>query len=257
MSAVTVTPVESIPAIGRAEAAALAATEHARYVDQLRPLGPGDWSKPTDCPLWDVRATAGHSIAMMADCTSYRAFLRRMSAAARAARRSGADMVDEMTAMQVASVAHLTTGELIAAGDDVGPRAARWRTGTNRLFRRLPIKQEAEGRTETWRMSYLLDVILTRDPWMHRLDIARATGCEHVLTADHDGRLVADVVAEWARRHRQPFRLTLTGPAGGVFAAGGDRSATAPELVLDATEFCRILSGRTPGEGMLATPVPF
>ncbi len=64
-------------------------------------------------------------------------------------------------------------------------------------------------------MGYLLDVILTRDPWMHRVDIARATGRDLVLTPEHDGRIVADVVAEWARRHGQPFTLTLTGPAGG------------------------------------------
>jgi hypothetical protein len=30
---------------------------------------------------------------------------------------------------------------------------------------------------------------------MHRADIVRATGAGHVLTAEHDGVLVADVVA--------------------------------------------------------------
>jgi hypothetical protein len=32
---------------------------------------------------------------------------------------------------------------------------------------------------------------LTRDPWMHRLDLARATGHAPVLTADHGGVIVA------------------------------------------------------------------
>jgi len=41
-----------------------------------------------------------------------------------------------------------------------------------------------------------------------------------VLTADHDGRLVANTVAEWARRHGQPFTLVLSGPAGGQWRAG-------------------------------------
>jgi hypothetical protein len=88
---------------------------------------------------------------------------------------------------------------------------------------------------------------------MHRVDITRATGREMVLTADHDGRLVADVVAEWARRHGQPFTLHLTGPAGGVFTqgTGGD------ELTLDAVEFCRTLSGRANGAGLLTQEVPF
>ena len=39
-------------------------------------------------------------------------------------------------------------------------------------------------------------MIITRDPWMHRLDLARATGQDLVLTADHDGVIVADVVAD-------------------------------------------------------------
>ena len=52
----------------------------------------------------------------------------------------------------------------------------------------------ATASTETWRMGYLVDIILTRDTWMHRVDIARATGRPMELTAEHDGRIVADVV---------------------------------------------------------------
>jgi uncharacterized cupin superfamily protein len=74
-----------------------------------------------------------------------------------------------------------------------------------------------------------------------------------VLTADHDGRIVADVVAEWARAHGRPYRLTLTGPAGGTWSAG----AGGAEVRLDAVEFCRVLSGRAEGTGLLAHAVPF
>ena len=102
-------------------------------------------------------------------------------------------------------------------------------------------------------MGYLLDVILTRDTWMHRVDIARATGRALVLTPDHDGRLVADVVAEWARRHGRPFTLSLEGPAGGVYTSGAGGEA----IALDPVEFCRILSGRGQGTGLLTQQVPF
>ena len=78
--------VSSIPPIGRAEALELATTEHARLVDLLRSLGPDDWSRPTDCPLWDVRAMAGHSVGMLGDFTSYRSLFRRMRAATRKAK---------------------------------------------------------------------------------------------------------------------------------------------------------------------------
>jgi hypothetical protein len=104
-----------------------------------------------------------------------------------------------------------------------------------------------------WTFGYLLDVIQTRDPWLHRVDICRATGRELVLTAEHDGRLVADVVADWAARHGEPFDLILTGPAGGRFVVG----TGGPVIEIDAIEFCRVLSGRAPGTGLLATPVVF
>ncbi len=99
----------------------------------------------------------------------------------------------------------------------------------------------------------LYDVILTRDTWMHRADICRATDREMVLTADHDGRIIADIVADWARLHAQPFVLALTGPAGGSFGSG-DTGDVGARLTLNAVEFARIVSGRAPGDGLLAQP---
>jgi hypothetical protein len=118
----------------------------------------------------------------------------------------------------------------------------------------MAMKQELlSGKTESWKMGYLLDTILTRDAWMHRVDIARATGRELALTAEHDGRIVADAVGEWARRHGQPFSLELTGPAGGTFTRGSGGEA----INLDAVELCRIFSGRGVGGGLLTHEVPF
>ncbi len=88
---------------------------------------------------------------------------------------------------------------------------------------------------------------------MHRVDTARATGREMALTPEHDGRIIADVVAEWARRHGEPFHLVLTGPAGGEYVVGEDGE----RLTIDAVEFCRTLSGRAAGTGLLTQEVPF
>ncbi len=249
----TATRVETIPPITRAQAQVLAGTEYARLVEQLRSLSSEDWAKPTDCPLWDVRAMAGHSVGMMSDFTSFRSLMRRMRAATKAAKKAGGPVIDAMTAMQVADNAILSTDELIARAEANGPNAARWRARAPRLFRGMPMKEEVGGQTETWRMGYLLDTILTRDPWMHRIDIARATSREPVLTPEHDGRIVADVVAEWARRHGQPFALTLEGPAGGRFATGEGGE----QITLDTVEFCRTLAGRAEGSGLLSQEVPF
>ena len=106
---------------------------------------------------------------------------------------------------------------------------------------------------EKWSLGYLIDIIYLRDAWMHRLDTARATGAGLVLSADHDGRIVADVVSEWAGRHGQPFTLELTGEAGGVFISGEGGETT----VIDAVEFCCLLAGRGPGQaGRGRHPLP-
>lgn len=249
----TTTSVEAIPPIGREEVEALARAEYARTAEQLRSLDPDDWTRPTDCPLWDVRAMAGHTLGMLSTFTGYRNLMRSMAAASRQAKRSGQPLVDALTAKQVADHADLSTEELVARIDQVGPEAARWRATRPALLRRMTTKEEVGGVPETWRLGYLFDVILTRDPWMHRVDIAQATGRPMALTPEHDGRIIADVVAEWARRHDAPFTLTLTGPAGGVFVHGQGGE----EITIDAVEFCRILAGRAEGGGLLTHEVPF
>jgi hypothetical protein len=87
--------------------------------------------------------------------------------------------------------------------------------------------------------------------WAHRVDICTALGRDMHLTADHDGRLVADMVGEWAELHGEPFELVLTGPAGGTFHQG-----TGGEHVdIEALDFVRVLSGRLPGTGVLRHPL--
>jgi uncharacterized protein (TIGR03083 family) len=247
------------PAIERPAAMRLAETEYRRVIDAVEALQPADWTRPTDCPAWDVRQLVAH-VAGMAAFVSTPLEMSRQLRAAKARRQDGQELVDAQTAVQVGERRHLGPDELRAEVRRAGPRAARGRRRTPRLVRRLrlPEPQVVNGTPETWSIGYLIDVILTRDPWMHRLDLARATGRTPVLTADHDGVLVADVVAEWARRHGRPYRLELTGPAGGSWSAGIDGD----HIVMDAADFCRIVAGRpaaegTPSSGLLTTHVPF
>jgi hypothetical protein len=65
--------------------------------------------------------------------------------------------------------------------------------------------------------------------------------------------VVADVVRDWADRHGRPFLLELDGPGGGSYVGG----VGGEEHRLDAVEFCRILSGRGSGPGLLGTRVLF
>src|ERR1700734_3065279 len=199
--------------LGHQEAMILAATEFDRMAAHLQALAPRDWAQPTVCELWDVRARAAHFLGMAEAQASFRQFAHDFRAAGK---RTGGKMIDEMSATQVRERAAMTPAAIISRLAAVAPKAVRARRRTPALMRRaVRFKNDPPFDSERWPYGYLVDIIFTRDTWMHRLDISRAANRPMDLTAGHDGRLVADVVTDWARRHAQPFALTLTGPAGG------------------------------------------
>jgi uncharacterized protein (TIGR03083 family) len=236
--------------LDRATANRLAETEYQRVLAALRGLDPEQWRQLTRCTGWDVRALATHVLGMAEMAATTRENLRQNLTA----RRRGGLFIDALTALQVEEHAELSPGQIVERFAEVAPRATRARARTPGLLRRLrmPLKEPFPG-DNAWTFGYLVETILTRDPWMHRVDIADATGGPLELTPEHDGVLVADVAAEWSSRHGQPCTLTLTGPAGGQwsFGAGG------PHLELDATDFCRRISGRAPAGELFGTEVPF
>jgi len=242
------------PSIERDLAMRLAATEYARCAELLAGLEPEQWSTPTVNTGWTVRDTAGHMLGMMQMMSSLPQLAGQMSTSMREARKAKAPVsIDYLTALQVRRNAALSTAELVQRWQELAPKAVRGRRRMPRLLlgRPMPEAQLVGECLERWTFGYLVDVILTRDPFMHRLDICAATEFDPQVTPEHDGRLVDDVVREWAERHGQPFTLELTGPAGGVWGTGGER------LTLDALEFCRIISGRGEASGLLTTAVPF
>lgn len=228
---------------------ALASEEYRRLGAVLSELSAEDWHRPTGCPEWDVREMVAHLVGAAEATASVRELVRQARLGRRM--RPGAPGVDGMNAVQVADRREATPSELRAALADAGARGVRRRSRLPAALRALPMPFGPPLGTRP--LGYLMDRIYTRDAWMHRVDLARATGRSLELTAGHDARIVADVVAEWAASHRQPYRLTLTGPAGGTWSHGADGA----ELSLDAVEFCRVLSGRTPGTGLLAHAVQF
>jgi uncharacterized protein (TIGR03083 family) len=237
------------PVLDRTTAMRIAATENERFLAQLRRLGTEDWSKPTDCVGWDVRDLVGHVVGM----TEMSASMIEQAKQMNAARKAGGEFIDALTSVQVAKHAKDTTEDLVERFAVVGPKSVKGRQRTPSLVRRrkLPMPQTVGAGQESWTIGFLVDVVLSRDPWMHRIDVARATGLELELTPEHDGVIVDDVVTEWATRHAQPCTVELHGPAGGRWDfAGGGRT-----LAEDAIDFCRGLSGR--GQPALATAVPF
>jgi uncharacterized protein (TIGR03083 family) len=246
----TATSVEEIPALTRAEAMTFATDELGRWLDLLQSLSPDEWAAPTECEPWDVREMTCHVLGALEAHASIREMAHQMRAYRKA---TDGPMIDAMTALQVRERAELTPEQIVERFERAAPRSVRARRRMPGLLRRMPMKVDPPFDEDGWRLGYLMDVIYNRDAWMHRVDVSRAIGRDMVLTAEHDGRFVADAVAEWARRHGQPFTITLTGPAGGSYSAG----VGGETIELDAVEFCRILSGRAQGTGLLSTEVPF
>jgi uncharacterized protein (TIGR03083 family) len=253
---VTVVDVADIAPLAHDEAMDLAEAEYARLLGAVDALGDTDWSRPTDCEGWDVKAMLGHVLGMLELQTDAVERTRQISTAAQDAARNGGLRLDAMTALQVREHEHLSPGELREALHAAAPPALAARRALPAEVRAAPFDPQLPG-VSGWTVGYLFDVIHTRDPWLHRVDLARATGHALVLTAEQDGRIVADVVAEWARLHGGPFELRLAGPAGGSYVAGTSIIDERDVIDCDAVEFCRILSGRAPGTGLLTTRVVF
>jgi len=249
MAAVTDTQVAAVPPVGRAEAARLARDEYARFLDLLRALRPEDWALPTDCTRWTVQDVAAHIVGETEAFASVRELAHQFRLGPGVRREIGAaDLIDGVNEVQVRDRCTLSPAQLVARMTEHAEPAVRLRMGLPRPVRAVPLWFPRIGRRS---VGYLVDLVVTRDVWMHRVDIARATGATLVLTPEHDGRLVADLVADWATTHVDPFVLELTGPAGGTFVRG----EAAPTRV-DAVEFLRVVSGRGTGDGLLTHPLP-
>jgi uncharacterized protein (TIGR03083 family) len=222
---------------------AMAAYE--RLLVLLERLEQEEWSLPTECEAWDVAGMVGHLIGAAKSGASVRESMRQQWWAFRHADEFSGNRLDAANALQVADHAALGRASRIGELRRVAPDAVRGRMRLPAPLRRVRVPLDPGGSTATGMpnrlsLGHLMDVVYTRDVWLHTVDIARATSRPLEVDPALDGRIVEDVVAEWARRHGQPFVLVLTGPAGARFrqGEGGGR------LHLDAIEFCRILSGR-------------
>ena len=234
-------------AISHKEAPQLLRAEYARFLALLRSLDDADWSRPTDCTRWDVRTVAAHVVTWAETMT-----IPQLLSVQWRGKRLATDGEGEINGMNEVLVreSENATGPYLAARlQRVVPRSVAARTSLPPPMRRFPV-----GLTgATVSLGYVNDHIYTRDTWIHRVDISRATGRAMRLAPDHDGRIVEDIAADWAGRHGRPYHLVLDGPAGGDFSAGD----AGEEHHLDAVEFCRLVSGRGTASGLLATRVPF
>ncbi len=228
-----------LPQTDRDQAAQIGHAEGQAAAALLRRLTDCDWQKPTDCPEWDVRALVSHLVGQCEDGLRLRTSVRRELAGRR--RYPGRPGVDAHMAVQVGEHRDEQGPALAERFALLWPRAVAARRNRPAALRRITLSSGLPAMPR-FSLGYLLDIIYNRDLWMHRLDLARATGQRFEL-GDHDRHIVEQVVRDLARAWpAAPVALDLTGRAGGSWLIGSGEPATV--IRAETTAWMRALSGR-------------
>ena len=237
----------AIPSLTHREAMSMAKLEFERFLTLVTSFSEDDWEKPTVCTLWNVRQVVAHVTGACASYAHWSEFKRQSNPKVQQPyRASGLSFLDSMNQVQVDDRASSTPAALINELQKVGPRAIATRSRIPALVRALRVPLPALGGVVP--IGYLTDLIYTRDMWMHRLDLCRATGREMVMTPEHDGRIVALVVRDLEKKLAAKLRTTsiayhLSGDIGGMWLLGAKTSPVAT-IHLDVLDFNLLASGR-------------
>jgi uncharacterized protein (TIGR03083 family) len=208
-------------------------------------LRPSDWSLGTACGGWTVRDVATHVVGQYEELAKPwllvgRALLGRR----RYPRLTPLHAHNQCQVDARRSEPSHVVGGLLARFGPRGVRAVeRLPGGVRRRIRLSPLFPESKELAED-SLDYLARVLMSRDTWMHRVDICDATGRDLVLR-EHDkevvGQVLLDLALDWSG---PPVFLDLSGPAGGRWTLG--RGSPAVVVQTDAVSMMRHLSGRPP-----------
>ncbi|MEN9562194.1 MAG: hypothetical protein RIR73_438 [Chloroflexota bacterium] len=236
----TVARAEAIQTVTADEAHRLLTEAFARLLTLLESLHAEDWSKPTACTAWDVKDMVAHQAGGYLSGVSLGEMLRQYGRIP----KKGQLPEDAINELQVGERKHMTPQNLIAELKQVGAKAIHnWAYGFNAI-KRISMPHSVGGFMS---LRYLMWVTHSRDTWMHRMDICRATNRPFEQTREHDGRIVELVVLDVAKKLRKRLNgkaitLTLTGVAGGEWQIGDGDPASSLEM--DALDFNIFVSGR-------------
>lgn len=250
MSSADVVEVAAIPKLSREQCAEIARRESDRFAALLACLSGDDWVQPTDCTRWTVREIALHQLSVAECWASLREFLSMYLRGLPITLRMRGLPVDGANEIGIADRRHLSDAELLARFERSRERLLRLRAAAPPALRAIPLPT---GPTGWVSVGELYDIVLTRDTWTHRMDICRATRRRFPVESRLDGVLVADMVRDWAVRHRQPFTLHLTGPMSASYRSG----TGGPTIAFDTLEFVRAVSGRRQESGLLGVHILF
>lgn len=261
MATLTATPATYVPnalAIPRQtheEAGRLAAAEFERLLAAVEAIPADCLDNSTDCTLWNVRQMVAHLYGACAGHISLREFWRQY--VANPLYGKGMASIDAINGLQVADRDELAFEQLVEGFRESAPRANRVRQRIPWLVRNIWMPLGPLGLAP---IGYLTDTIYTRDWWMHRADLCRATGQKMHLTSEHDGRLVGLILLDLARKYARDSQgdtidLHLVDDIELLYRFGEKRESDAT-ITMNLVEFNRLASGRIDFE-QAATAVEF
>lgn len=216
--------------------------EYAALIELVEQFTPDDWHRPTDCEGWTPREIVAHLAGAAESAVRWRKFIKHNAIATARAARGPLQHVDYMCASQIAERQRLNTAQLVADLRNWATQAPQ-KLRTKPAFVRSLQMPASAGLPQGATMATLFDVINTRDVWLHRIDLARATGRTRSITLAESevvSQVLRDLDNQWTH---EAVELTLTGPGGGSWQIGeGDPVASVTE---EAVAYLRLLSGRS------------
>ncbi|TNC24633.1 maleylpyruvate isomerase family mycothiol-dependent enzyme [Amycolatopsis alkalitolerans] len=207
----------------------------------LAELSADDWGKATASAGWTVRDVVAHLAGQHVESARPWTIPGKLRRARR--RFPGRTALEAHNALQLLEYGDRTPGELRALLVRFGPKAVRARKRAPGFIRRRSFARLfPEEHLPDLRFAYLFDVLSNRDTWLHRLEIARATG-RTFTTGEHDRGIVAQVLRDLAGTWAGPsLTLTLTGANGGTWALGAGEPVAVVRA--GALDYLWHLSGR-------------
>lgn len=202
MSQTTLAPVRAagVPQTTPDRAIILATAEYEALLALLRTLSHDDWLRATDCTGWTVRDVVAHLVGALDEGAHLTIFVRHALTAWR--RYGQMPMLDGINEAQIDDRRGWSGPQLVTDLARLVARGVRGRRRVPGLVRRISLP--AGGPLPAGaRLSYLFDVIYTRDAWMHRVDITRAVA-RPFEPSPGGGEVVEQVVRDLAQQWHGP-----------------------------------------------------
>lgn len=240
----TIPRAADIPHTESSRGVLVADRQHAALLAEASRLTADQWELPTDCTRWSVGDIVRHVTAFLVQAASPVAYAGNLLRGR--LRYPDESLLDAMNEVGIDRRRDWSPEHVLADFARLMPKAH-----FPRLLHRIPIKDPMLPPYAT--VAWLDAVLFPRDTWLHRHDIAKATGLA-VVPDPTDADVVAQAVRDLGLAWSGPsVVLELVGTEGGTWLLGSDDSA--PIARLDAIEFMRHLSGR-PTSGQLFADTP-